>query len=59
MDKLEVSEGNYTIKAIPKDNKSWSSADDIELVLILKTINGTKTLGVINLSGISRNYMEK
>ena len=34
---MEIEQGEYTIKAMPLNNKSWRNAEDLEAVFILKT----------------------
>lgn len=48
-----MADANYTIKAIPINNKSWNEANDIEIVLSLDCGDETKVFkGIVSLSGI-------
>jgi hypothetical protein len=48
-------EANYTIKALPINNKSWEEADNLEVSLILCLPNEKRVFkGIATLSGIMK-----
>jgi len=52
----EIREGNYSLKVIPTDNKSWNDTDKLEVAFSIKTDTETKTFkGFIDLFGIVRS----